>query len=103
MTAIGWNEEDGCVRIALPGDLDLPMAQPLVEGLRLAFGTAPAVVIEASAVERVSTACIQALMVAARHATDGDRGFAIRNASPALVEACADLGLGAWLNEWSGS
>lgn len=107
VTLIKWSQEgDGedaarSVRLGLPGDLDLAMAQPLVDSLRAGFQAAPRVTVEAAEVERVSTACVQALLVAARHAAEHNLAFAIARPSEALVEACDDLGLGIWLKQWS--
>jgi len=103
VTLIKWSEEGGQARIGLPSDLDLPMAQPLVDSLRHGFATADAVTVQADAVERVSTACVQALLVASRHAAEQGAAFAILQPSEVLVEACDDLGLTPWLKQWSRS
>ena len=103
MTLIKWSEEDGQVRLGLPSDLDLAMAQPLVDSLRHGLGTVAAgtVVVQADAVERVSTACVQALLAASRFAADKGQTFIIAQPSEALAEACDDLGLSRWLKQWS--
>lgn len=101
MTLIKWSEEAGRVRLGLPGDLDLPMAQPLVDSLRHGLGTSADVTVQADAVERVSTACVQALLAASRHAAESGQSFIIAKPSEALAEACDDLGLSAWLKQWS--
>lgn len=103
MTLIKWSEEGGRVRLGLPSDLDLPMAQPLVDSLRHGFQTGESVTLMADAVERVSTACVQAMLIAAAHATETGRGFAIATPSEALRDTCDDLGLGPWLKQWSQS
>lgn len=101
MTLIKWSEENGQVRLGLPGDLDLPMAQPLADSLRAAAAAAPCVLVQADAVERVSTACVQALVVAARDLAEHGGVFAVLSPSEALTEACEDLGLASWLKQWS--
>lgn len=109
MTLIKWSEEDGQVSLGLPSDLDLAMAQPLVDSLRHGLGTAGGaagagtVVVQADAVERVSTACVQALLAASRQAADKGQTFIIAQPSEVLAEACDDLGLSAWLKQWSQS
>lgn len=103
MTLIKWSEDGGQVRLGLPADLDLPMAQPLVDSLRHAFGTSDTIVVQADAVERVSTACVQALLVATRHALDQGARFTIAQPSEVLALACDDLGLSPWLKQWSQS
>ncbi|WP_448204454.1 STAS domain-containing protein [Azospirillum sp. sgz302134] len=101
MTLIKWSDENGQVRLGLPSDLDLAMAQPLLDSLRAGFGASGTVIADASAVERVSTACVQALLVAARHAAEHNHTFAIAQPSEVLTEACEDLGLAPWLKQWS--
>ena len=101
MTLIKWSDEGGQVRLGLPSDLDLAMAQPLVDSLRAGFAASDAVIVEANGVERVSTACVQALLVAARHAAEHNQKFAIAQPSEVLAEACEDLGLAPWLKQWS--
>lgn len=103
MTLIKWSEEAGQVRLGLPSDLDLAMAQPLVDSLRHGLGTADRVLIQADGVERVSTACVQALLAASRHAVESGQSFIIAQPSAVLAEACDDLGLTAWLKQWSQS
>ncbi|WP_431858371.1 STAS domain-containing protein [Azospirillum sp.] len=103
MTLIKWSEEAGQVRLGLPSDLDLAMAQPLTDSLRHGLGTSNDVLVHADAVERVSTACVQALLAASRHAGQSGQSFIIAKPSEALAEACDDLGLSAWLKQWSQS
>jgi len=97
---IKWSEEAGLVKLGLPSDLDLPMAPPLVDSLRHAFAVGDSIEVVAEAVERVSTACIQALLAASRLAAEGRQGFVIVTPSEAVVDACTDLGLGEWLKQW---
>jgi ABC-type transporter Mla MlaB component len=97
---IKWNEEEGRVKLGLPSDLDLPMAQPLVDSLRHAFAVGDTIEILADGVERVSTACIQALLVASRTAAESRQVFSIVGPSDTFVSACSDLGLSDWLKLW---
>lgn len=102
MSLIKWTEgDDGRIRLGLPSDLDLPMAQPLLDSLRAAFKASADVTVQADAVERLSAACIQALVVAGRDAAEQGISFAILRPSETLAEACGDLGLGGWLKQWS--
>jgi anti-anti-sigma regulatory factor len=101
VSLIKLTEDQGQIRLGLPSDLDLPMAQPLVDSLRHAFARSDSVAVQAEAVERISTACVQALVVATRHATDHNARFAITRPSEVLTEACDDLGLTSWLKQWS--
>ncbi len=101
MTLIKWSEEGGRVRLGLPSDLDLPMAQPLLDSLRAGFASSTGVTVQADAVERISAACVQVLVAAARDAADRGAAFAVAAPSEVLTDACEDLGLGAWLKQWS--
>ncbi len=101
MTLIKWSEEAGRVRLTLPSDLDLPMAQPLLDSLRAAFAAANDVTVQADAVERVSAATVQTLVVAARDSAARGAAFVIATPSDSLTEACEDLGLQDWLKQWS--
>lgn len=82
----------GAVR--LPARLDLAVAAPLRQALRDLLDTNTRVSIDAAAVERVATPCVQVLMAAAREARARGVGFAIGQPSPAFAEALADLGIG---------
>ncbi|WP_042443084.1 STAS domain-containing protein [Azospirillum sp. B510] len=102
MSLIKWTEEeDGRLRLGLPSDLDLPMAQPLLDSLRAALKASADVTVQADAVERVSAACVQVLVVAARDSAERGTAFAVAAPSEILSEACEDLGLAAWLKQWS--
>jgi chemotaxis protein CheX len=96
------SEDDaGKATLSLPDDLDLPVAPALVESLRLAFNDYSDIVVIAATVERVSTAAVQALVAATRHAEQSGQRFAIAAPSDVLVDVCTDLGLDSWLKEWS--
>jgi len=96
------SEDDaGKVTLSLPDDLDLPVAVPLVESLRAAFNEYSDIVVIAATVERASTAAVQALVAATRHAEFSGQRFAIAAPSDVLADVCNDLGLAGWLEEWS--
>lgn len=103
MTPIRWVEEADEVRLILPADLDLPMAQMLLDGVRHAFASPRAIRIEAEGVERVSTACVQILLSATQQAAERAITLIIVRPSAALTEICEDLGLSDWLKQWSPS
>lgn len=92
-------EPNSSLSFRLPAALDLGAAQELLQRLRdgLADG-APAggLVLDGSAVERISVPCLQVL-AAARRAAGNAAAFRIVGASAALVAAVADLGLSAAL------
>lgn len=76
----------------LPAILDLAAAEPLARALEAQL-TSPALHIEASGVERVSTPCLQVLAAAAASAKRRGQAFLVRRPSDVLRAAIADLGL----------
>jgi len=98
---IDWQEQDGLIRLELPGELDLGMAAPLVDSLRHGLASGRQIEVKAEAVDRISTACLQALVAASRQAAEGDQEFSLVAPSAAMIESCGDLGLDGWLERWS--
>jgi chemotaxis protein CheX len=84
---------------ALPAILDITKAQEL-RGHMVDRLNGGAVLVDASAVDRVSTPCIQVLLAAARSVELAGTSFRIDNASAALRAALADLGLQAEFKNW---
>jgi anti-anti-sigma regulatory factor len=84
---------------ALPQVLDLVQARELRDDMvrLLAQGT---LVLDAGAVERMSTPSLQVLLAAGRAADDAGGGFQIVNASEGFRAAVADLGLEAEFKNW---
>lgn len=101
MTSLEGREDAEAIVLELPNDASLSVATPLAETLRDALSRGKPIVIQADAVERVSTACIQVLVAASR--TEGAKPLVIRDPSEAMVETCAILGLGDWLRQGSGA
>ncbi|HYE01412.1 MAG TPA: STAS domain-containing protein [Alphaproteobacteria bacterium] len=101
MAVIQWNTEAEGVALTLPADLDFAAAPALADALRQALALSERVTVDGAAVGRPGTACLQALVAASRQADAGGAGFAVLRPSPALREACDDLGLGGWLDRWS--
>ncbi|MGO9357708.1 MAG: STAS domain-containing protein [Xanthobacteraceae bacterium] len=85
--------------LALPQVLDLTQAQALrdrvADHLR-----AGALNLDAGAVERASTPCLQVLLAAGRAAERAGTAYRILNASDAFGSALADLGLRAEFSKW---
>ena len=83
----------------LPQVLDLTQAQNLRDTMaaRLSDGS---VVLDASAVERMSTPCAQVLLAAGRSAGFAGTSFQITNPSEVFRAALADLGLQAEFMNW---
>ena len=84
---------------ALPAILDITKAKEL-RGHMVERLNCGAVLVDASAVDRVSTPCIQVLLAAARSADCAGTSFRIANASEPLRAALADLGLQAEFENW---
>lgn len=87
--------------LALPVILDITLAQELRGHLLERLG-AGAVIMDASAVDRVSTPCIQVLLAAGRSAAESGTPFRIAGPSEAFAAALADLGVEAEFRKWVG-
>lgn len=79
--------------VALPAELGLAAAEPLRAALVRAIDAGAALTIDGAAVERISTACLQVLLAAARAAERGGMAFRIINPSQVLSDAVRDLAL----------
>ena len=77
----------------LPAELGLVAAEPLRAELASAIDAGIPLEIDGAAVERISTACLQVLLAAARAAARGDLSFRIVNPSQVLTDAVRDLAL----------
>jgi anti-anti-sigma regulatory factor len=87
-------------RADLGSILDLRAAQPLRDCLLAVLENGKPLRLEAAAVERVSTACIQVLLAGGAAFKEAGLGFRVQQPSETLVAALGDLGLGNWLEEW---
>lgn len=79
-------------RYSAPATLDLTAARELRERLVAMLG-GDSVVLDMSAIERMSTPCMQVLLAAGRSADAAKVSFQIVDASDAFRTAVADLGL----------
>lgn len=86
-------------RFSVPATLDLTAARDLRERL-IAMLSGNAVVLDMSAVERMSTPCMQVLLAAGRSADAAKVSFQIVDASDAFRAAVADLGLETQFCNW---
>lgn len=77
----------------LPATLDLTGADALLGRLQDGFTRDDALLIDGSAVEQVSSACMQVLVAARVHAGARGTPFRIAAMSPVLRDAARDLGL----------
>lgn len=76
----------------LPAAARPPEVEALADWLRAAPADGP-LVLDASAVESVSTPCVLAIVAAARSRAEAGAPAALRSPSPAFVDAFSDLGL----------
>ncbi|WP_020593100.1 STAS domain-containing protein [Kiloniella laminariae] len=84
---------DQTALISLTPSLDMASAEHLLELFVDSDNKSLNLKIDASAVEKVSTACIQIMHSAAISCIEAGRSFQISDASDALVTAFKDLGL----------
>jgi chemotaxis protein CheX len=83
----------------LPQTLDLTQAEALRGDLTGLLGTG-ALLLDAAAVERMSTPCVQVLLAAGLAAEAASHPIQIVNASDAFRAAVADLGLQSRFSKW---
>lgn len=76
--------------------LDLTKLEELYDGLRERVAAAE-IILDGSAVERVTTPCLQLLAATAKAAMRGEGIFVLKTPSPALIAAIQDLGLGEFI------
>jgi chemotaxis protein CheX len=83
----------------LPQALDLTRARAMREQMTILLRNG-AVVLDAGAVERMSTPCLQVLLAAGHAAEAAHSKFRIFNASDCFRAAVADLGLQSQFSNW---
>lgn len=83
----------------LPQILDLTRAKPLRDTLAGLLGER-ALILDAGAVQRMSTPCAQVLLATGRSAAAAGTSFKILNASAVFRTALADLGLQSEFSKW---
>jgi chemotaxis protein CheX len=91
-------QESGAL-IRLPQVLDLTRAQNLRDTMAARLSGGP-LVLDASAVERMSTPCVQVLLAAGRAADLAGSTFQFINASDVFRTALTDLGIEAEFKNW---
>lgn len=85
--------------LALPPILDLPAAAPLKQQLESALADTAGVIIDASGVQRVTTACLQVLASAVKTVAEtGGAPLHFQNPSPPFIEVVTMLSLAPALN-----
>lgn len=84
--------------LALDPVLDLRAAAPLKETLQQGLGHSNPLMIDAGAVTRMSTACVQVLTAFVLETQKAGRPLTLKNSSPAFDAAFNDLGLASVLS-----
>lgn len=93
-------ENDGHVLVELPPALELRTAQSLKQALLEALARAGPLRIDAAAVVRVSTACVQILVAFVEAARQAGISVAFRHPSPPFLNALESLGLAPVTAHW---
>jgi anti-anti-sigma regulatory factor len=99
--AIPFGQKPDVSTSTLPPILDLTQAKPLHETLT-ALLDQHTVILDAAAVERMSTPCAQVLLAVGRAAVAAGASFLILNPSAVFGAALADLGLQPEFSKWMG-
>ena len=94
------SKTDDAVQLGLVASMDLRAAEPLLHSLHEILSQNGKVVIDAAAVDRLSTPCVQILLSAAQHMEQHGIPFVIKSPSDAFVSAFDDLGLFSFLMKW---
>ncbi len=87
--------------IVLAAVADMAIARDVTEALRGALERQAPVVIDAAAVEELSTPCAQALVSAARSFAEANVALAFRQPSDAFIAAFNRIGLYAAMMQWT--
>ncbi|HEX6959355.1 MAG TPA: STAS domain-containing protein [Ferrovibrio sp.] len=94
------SKSDDTARLGLVASMDLRAAEPLLHSFHEVMAHPGKVEIDASAVDRLSTPCVQILLSAAQHMEQQGIPFVIKAPSDAFVSAFDDLGLFSFLMKW---
>lgn len=97
---ISVTEDGGRTHIVLPGTLDTAVATSLKDAFAEAVASERAVVVDASAVARLSTACIQVLIAGGKAVREAGKEFVVAKPSEALIGAFDDMGLFPVMMTW---
>jgi anti-anti-sigma regulatory factor len=78
---------------SLPADLGLDAAAALKASLQEEMASGGAIVVQADAVEKITTPCVQILLAACLESARQQRDFRLDNPSDTLRRALGDLGI----------
>ncbi|MFN4312373.1 MAG: STAS domain-containing protein [Ferrovibrio sp.] len=100
MDPFAITKSDDATQLGLVASMDLRTAEPLLHSFHEIMASGGKVVIDASAVERLSTPCVQILLSAVQHMEQHGIPFIVKSPSDAFVSAFDDLGLFSFLMKW---
>lgn len=100
MEPFAITKSDDTTQLSLVASMDLRAAEPLLHSFHEIMVQGGKVVVDASAVDRLSTPCVQILLSAAQHMEQHGIPFVIKSPSDAFVSAFDDLGLFSFLMKW---
>lgn len=101
MSTISSNINDGRQYLRFPSALDLRAAKPLKAALTEALARSLPVTLDASSVDRISTACVQILIGFVAAARTGSLAVTFHRPSPPFLSAFEKLGLAAVVGDWN--
>ncbi len=101
MNSIRTSTRKGVCRVNLGSVLDLRRAERLKQALEQALVKGSQIRVDASSVERLSTACTQILIAATVAMEKAGIPFTLLRPSEAFIESFNDLGLHPVLKQWN--
>lgn len=101
MEPFGIAKTDQGAQLKLAASMDIRAAEPLLQSLKEVIGMdAQPIVIDASAVDRLSTPCVQVLISGLQQMEASGIPFTIKSPTDSFVTAFDDLGLFSYLMKW---
>ena len=101
MKTIRISTRRGICRVSLGSALDMRQADRLKQALEQALVKGRVIKVDASLVERLSTACVQILIAATAAMEKAGIAFTLLRPSEVFVESFNDLGLRPVLMQWN--
>lgn len=101
MKTIRTSTRKGVCRVHLGSTLDMRATDRLKQAFEKALVKGRQIKIDASSVERLSTACIQILIAATVAMTKAGIPFTLMRPSETFIESFNDLGLDSVLSQWN--
>lgn len=87
--------------VPLPNILNLSISEDLRETFVQHLTAEPNLVLDASAVDTITTPCMQVIVAAGKSLEESGNALSILNSSPAFTAAIDDLGLTDLFDKWS--